>query len=108
MAGVSHGSSHHITHDMLQFHEVFARWVPRQVIPELKKRCMNTCQELLRQYKTDGNGFLKCLMTGDESWIHCYKPKINSTSKELRHSSSPNPKKFCIRASAGKVMLTLL
>jgi hypothetical protein len=53
MSDVSHGLSHHIIHDVLQFHEVFARWVPRQVISKLKKRCMNTHQELLQQYKTE-------------------------------------------------------
>jgi hypothetical protein len=47
MSDASHCSSHHVVHDVLQFHEVFVRWVPRQVISELKKRCMNTCQERL-------------------------------------------------------------
>ena len=28
---VSHGSAHHIVHDVLQFHEVSARWMPRQL-----------------------------------------------------------------------------
>jgi len=26
---ISHGSAHHIVHDVLQFHKVSARWVPR-------------------------------------------------------------------------------
>jgi len=28
---VSHGSAHHIVHDVLQFHKVSARWVPCQL-----------------------------------------------------------------------------
>jgi len=36
---MSHGSVHHIVHDVLQFHKVSARWVPRQLTAELKKTC---------------------------------------------------------------------
>ena len=35
---MSHGSAHHIVHDVLQFHKVSARWVPRQLTAELKER----------------------------------------------------------------------
>jgi len=34
---MSHGSAHHIVHDVLQFHKVFARWVPCQPTAELKE-----------------------------------------------------------------------
>ena len=34
---MSQGSAHHIVHDVLQFHEVAARWVPRQLTTELKE-----------------------------------------------------------------------
>jgi hypothetical protein len=32
---ISHGSAHHIIHDVLQYHKFSARWVPKQLIPEL-------------------------------------------------------------------------
>jgi hypothetical protein len=44
----SHSSVQHIIHDMLQFHKVSARWVPRQLTHELKERHVDACQELLR------------------------------------------------------------
>jgi len=34
---MSHGSAHHIIHDVLQFHKVSTRWVPRQLTAELKE-----------------------------------------------------------------------
>ena len=34
---MSDGSAHHIVHDVLQFHKVSARWVPRQLTVELKE-----------------------------------------------------------------------
>ena len=39
----SHGSAHHIIHDVLQFHKVSARWVPSQLTPKLKVR-VDACQ----------------------------------------------------------------
>ena len=33
----SHGSAHHIIHNVLGFHKVSARWVPGQLTPELKE-----------------------------------------------------------------------
>ncbi|XP_035210087.1 protein GVQW3-like [Stegodyphus dumicola] len=41
---MSHGSAHHIVHDVLQFHKVSARWVPRQLTPELKQRRVDACE----------------------------------------------------------------
>ena len=35
---ISHGSAHHIIHNMLGFRKVSARWVPRQLTPELKEQ----------------------------------------------------------------------
>jgi hypothetical protein len=34
---MSHGSAHYITHDVLQFHKLSARWVPHQLTAELKE-----------------------------------------------------------------------
>jgi hypothetical protein len=36
-----------------------ARWVRRQVTPKVKGRCMDACQELLRQCEIEGEGILK-------------------------------------------------
>ena len=35
---MSHGSAHHIIHDVLQFHKESAWWVPHQLTAELKER----------------------------------------------------------------------
>jgi hypothetical protein len=46
MLDISHGSTHYIIYDMLQFHKVSARWVPRQLTLELMERRVDACQEL--------------------------------------------------------------
>ena len=44
---ISHGSAHHIIHNVLGFHKVSARWVPRQLTPELKEWRVEACEELM-------------------------------------------------------------
>ena len=51
---MSDGSAHHIVHDVLQFHKVSARWVPRQLTAELKERRVDARQELLRRFEAEG------------------------------------------------------
>jgi len=54
----SHGSAHHIIHDILQFHKVSARWVPCQLTAKLKERRVDAYQELLKCFEAEGDGFL--------------------------------------------------
>jgi len=104
---MSHGSAHHIVHDVLHFHKVSARWVPCQLTAELKEQHVGACQELLKCFKTEGDGFLGRIVMGDETWIHYHQPETKKASKEWRQTSSPKLKKFRTQPSAGKVMLTL-
>ena len=104
---MSHGSAHHIVHDVLQFHKVFARWVPRQLTAELEERRVDACQELLKCFEAEGDGILGRIVTGDETWVHYHQPETKKASKEWCHTSSPKQKRFRTQPSAGKVMLTL-
>ena len=90
---VGHGSAHHIIHDVLQFHNMSARWVPRQLTAELEERRIDACQELLKRFETEGDGFLGRIVTGDETWVHYHQPEIKKASKEWRHTSSSKQKK---------------
>jgi hypothetical protein len=51
---ISHGSAHHIVHDVLQFHKVSARWVPQHLTPEFKVRHIDACEELLQCFELPG------------------------------------------------------
>jgi len=79
---VSHGSAHHIVHDVLQFHKVSARWVPGQLTPELKERHVVACQELLKHFEAEGDGFLGRIVTVDATWVHYHQPETKKASKE--------------------------
>jgi len=67
---MSVASAHHIVHDVLQFRKVSARWVPRQLTAELKERRFDDCQEHLKRFEAEGDGFLERIVTGDETWVH--------------------------------------
>jgi len=43
-------------------------------------------------------------VTMDETWLYHYDPETKQQSMEWQHSSSPRPKKFRVRKSAGKVL----
>ena len=104
---MSHGSAHHIVHDVLQYHKLSARSVPRQLTEELEERRVDARQEILKHSEADGGGFLGRTVTGDETWVHYHQPETKEESKERHHTSSPKLKKFRTRQSAGKVTLTL-
>jgi hypothetical protein len=64
---MSHGSAHHIVHNVLQFHKVSARWLPHQLTAELKERRVDACQELLKRSEAEDDGFLGRSVTGKET-----------------------------------------
>jgi len=90
---MSHGSAHHIVHDVLQYHKVSASWVSRQLSAELKERRVDACQELLKRFEAEGDGFLGRTVTGDDTWVHYHQPETKKASKEWGHTSSPKSKK---------------
>ncbi|XP_045132250.1 histone-lysine N-methyltransferase SETMAR-like [Portunus trituberculatus] len=104
---ISHGSAFQIIHDELGFHKVCARWVPRELTAEHKRKRLEVCQRLLDRYNNDGERFLSRIVTGDETWVHHYEPESKRQSMEWKHPGSPATKKFKTQASARKVMLTL-
>ena len=89
---MSHGSAHHIVHDVLQFHELSTRWVPRELTAELKERRVDACHGLLKRFETEGDGFLGRIITGNKTWVYRHQPETKKANKEWRRSSSSNPK----------------
>jgi len=82
---ISHGSAYQIIHDELSYHKVCARWVPRELTAEHKRKRAEICQRLLDRYKNEGEEFLSRIVTGDETWVHHYEPE--STQKCITRSS---------------------
>jgi len=51
--------------------------------------------------------FIRRIVTGDETWLHDYDPETKQQTMQWKHASSPNPLKFKMQASAGKIMCTV-
>jgi hypothetical protein len=51
---MSHGSAYQIIHNELGFHEVCARWMPRELTAERKRKRVEICQRLLDRYNNEG------------------------------------------------------
>lgn len=104
---ISYGTVHKIIHKDLGMVKLSARWVPRMLTDDQKRKRMNVCTELLRQFEADPELFLKRLVTQDETWVHHFDPESKSQSKEWHKKGSRPPKKFKRQYSAGKVMATV-
>jgi len=85
----------------------FIKCLPHQLTAELKEQRVDACQEHLKRFEAEGDGFLWRIVKGDETWVHYYQPETKKASEEWRHTSSLKPKKFRTQPSVGKVMLTL-
>ncbi|GFN83788.1 histone-lysine N-methyltransferase SETMAR-like protein [Plakobranchus ocellatus] len=57
------------------------------------------CTQLLERYNAEGEAFLQCFLTGDESWFRHCDPECKAQSMEYRHKTSPSPRKFKVVAS---------
>ena len=40
-------------------------------------KSVESCEELLKRYREEGDQFLLNIVTGDESWIHQFDPEAN-------------------------------
>ena len=72
----------------------------------IKQSFLETCSESLEYYHSDKT-FLQQIVTGDETWIHHFKPESKRASMEWPHPTSPCPKRFKSQQYAGKVMVTV-
>jgi len=102
--GISQGTAYSLVHDILGFHKVAAKWVPRYLTEEHKRNHQHICSSLLERYNHEGDNFLNRIITGDETWNHHYDQKTNgrACNGSTRHlllpknsSLSPLLESFC-------------
>jgi len=64
-------------------------------------------QDLLNQYRLEGDDILKNIATGDKSWVHHYDQENKRQSMEYHQPGSLSVTKFKTVPSAKKVMLAI-
>lgn len=50
-----------ILKDMLNYHKVFARWVPKQLTEDYKRQRIECAEEVVRHYEEEKNDFFGLL-----------------------------------------------
>ena len=82
---VSVGSAYSLIHDSLNFSNVCARWVPKELTGEHKRKLLDVCSWHLARYCEKGDNFLQQIVTGDETWICHYEPESKRQSMQWKH-----------------------
>src|SRR5258705_2519774 len=77
-----------IVHKHLQLRKLCARWVPKHLTPQQGLRRVEDCTALLNMHDADSEAFFRRLVTGDESWLHCYEPETKEQSKQWVDAST--------------------
>ena len=88
--GISQGTTYSLVHDILGFHKIAARWMPKHLTEEHKRNRQHICSNFLQRYNREGDNFLNCIITGDETWVHHYEPETKRQSMQWKHTSSPS------------------
>jgi len=84
--------------------KISAWWVPKLLSDQQKTARVQISETLLAHYKEEGDAFIHCIVTCDETWVHHYTPQTKRASKEWRGMGEECPVKAKTRLSAGKVM----
>jgi len=87
--------------------KVCERWVPRMLDQKMKDCRRETSSENLKFLQLNWNLFVKCIVTGDETWINHDDPETKQQSMQWKHASFSSPRKFKVQALAGKITCTV-
>ncbi|XP_035233181.1 uncharacterized protein LOC118204999, partial [Stegodyphus dumicola] len=105
---VSRSSLYSIVTEQLRYRKVCVRWVPQMLTDDRKTRRMVAASEFLDRYNTDGEEFLKSIVTGDETCVQYDTPETNRQSQLWMHTNSPKrPTKFKRTFNDRKFMATV-
>lgn len=104
---VSEASVERIVTEKLGYRKLCARWVPHMLTEDHKRQRVECAQEFLEECAANKEEFLDSIVTGDETWCHHFTPETKEQSRQWRHPTSPQTKKFKKTMSAGKVMATV-
>ncbi|XP_035228430.1 histone-lysine N-methyltransferase SETMAR-like [Stegodyphus dumicola] len=101
-------SSLSIVTEQLRYRKVCACWVPQMLTDDHKTRRIVAAFEFLDCYNTDGEEFLKSIVTDDETWVQYDTPETKRQSQLWMHTNSPKrPTKFKRTFNNRKVMATV-
>ena len=101
---VSVGTVHTIIHEELKMRKIRAKFVPRVLREDQKKRRCHDSRKMVELINSDP-AVLDALVTCNESWISCYDPETKRQSSQWKHAGSPRPKKARRSKSSHKLSM---
>lgn len=104
--GITYGSVQKILKDDLGLVRKAAKFVPKQLNNRQRAERLTMCELYKRHHELDP-GFLKKVITMDESWIYVYDPETKAQSSQWlpKGSEGKRPVKFLRARATGKVLL---
>lgn len=90
----------------LQMRKIASRWVPHDLTEEHKWLRYDASRTHLERYRREGEGFLRRIITIDETWARAYEPQLKRQSNEWRHHGSP--RKVTVRNTTTNVKAMLI
>ncbi len=94
--------------DVLQKRKILARWVPHFLSTGQKADRMRIAQDLFMRFRNEGELFLKCIITIDETWIRDFQPELKSQSNVWAGKREKRPQKVRHQQSKVKQMVKLV
>ena len=98
--GISYGSVVSILNDQQGLRKLSAKWVPRLLSIDHKRKRVTTSKDCLELFDRNPNEFLRRFVTVDETWILYCTPETKQQSKQWVSPSETH-------LSANKVMATV-
>lgn len=106
IVGISDERVRHILHNILDMRKLSAKWVPKCLQADQKRKRVETARDIINRFDGREN-FVTRLITMDETWLYHYDPETKEQSKQWRHHGSPRPQKYRVQKSAGKVLASV-
>jgi hypothetical protein len=75
--------------EKLGHRKLCARWVPKMLTDNHKTKWMGSGMKFLTHYAQEGDEFLDCIVTGDETWVFHHTPESKHQSLQWHHTHSP-------------------
>ena len=89
--GISEGSVQTILKKRLDMRKVCARWVPHLLTEEQTTQRLKCARELLKTYKGCNSRVMSNLLTGNETWVHMFKPQRRADNKQWKRKYKKRP-----------------
>jgi histone-lysine N-methyltransferase SETMAR len=92
---------------VLEFSLKCAKWIPRVLTKEHKRKRKNAARENIFLHNLDPDFFEDPIVTVDETWVHHYTPETKRESQQWLPALAPRPQKAIRKLSANKVLATV-